>query len=87
MRDVLREQERRGEVVQVTRLTRVRPERDGVQAFAFAQFVQRVQVSVDVVGVVRERGVVRDVPLLWRAHVLRGPALGLGLVVHHVESL
>lgn len=62
------------------------PERDGVQPPRLAQLVERVQVGVRVVRVVRVGRVVLGVPVGRRVHVLVRPALWLALVVHHVES-
>ena len=53
VRDVFGEHERGTQVIDVPGLSRVRSECDGVQPFADAQSVQRVQIGVDVVGIVR----------------------------------
>ena len=76
VRDVLGEQKRRGEVVDVASLPRVRPERYGVQPLALPKLVQGVQISVHVIGVIRKGWVVGHVPFLRRSHVLRRPSLG-----------
>ena len=62
------------------------PEGEGIQPPGLPQLVEDVQVGVDVEAVVVVGGVVAQVPLRWRLHVLLGPPLGLALIVHHVKA-
>mmetsp|Transcript_12255 Transcript_12255/g.51590 ORF Transcript_12255/g.51590 Transcript_12255/m.51590 type:complete len:756 (-) Transcript_12255:852-3119(-) len=87
VRDVVGQQERGGQVVEVARLACVRAERESVQPLRLAEIVEHVEIGLDVVGVVGKRRVVRYVPIAGLGHVaLRGPSFGSALVVHHVEA-
>ena len=86
VRDVLAEEQRGREVVDVPGLARVRAEREGVEPARLAEAVERVQVGVDVKGVVGKGGVVLGGPLGGRGRALGRAPLGLGLVVDEVEA-
>lgn len=86
VRDVFAQQQRGREVVDVAGLARVRAQREGVEPTRLAEAVERVEVGVDVEGVVGEGGVVLGSPLSRGRRALRGAPLGLGLVVDEVEA-
>ena len=69
------------------RLAAVRPEHEGVEVALGAEVVERRDVGVHVVDVVRVRRVLALRPRVRRRHVrVEHRVLGLGLVVDRVEA-
>jgi len=73
-------------MIAISGLAAVRSEGEGVESSSLPEFVQDVEVGVDVEGVVDVRWISVCSPLVRERHLQPDSPLVLGFVVHRIKS-
>ena len=85
MRDVLSQHERRRQVIDIARFASVWSERDYIHTSRLSQLIQSIQISINIISVIRIRRIMIHVPMFWHSHMFIRSSLWFRLIVYHVK--